>query len=500
MSGLLGNLSSTSSAIQAHGRSVELAGKNIANLNNPDYARQRLTSSSITTAVGRDSITVTTRQVQQIRDAFLDRQIVQEGSFLSSFETRDDRLRELLGVMGETIDRVSDPSFVGDRPSDDGSLRAGINKFFNAFENLAARPTDGASRSALMRAAEDLVNTFNRASSRLDSLETSMRTEIRTEVKSLNNRLSELSDLNRKIARVELVAGENSAADLRDERQRLLEEIAEFAQVEIQEVPGSNGQVSLSLRDVNGDPVDILRPGFAPEPILYDTANNSFRTANSPANLDLRAGKLPALQQVLGVDLVNLRDQVDSLANTIATEVNEIYYQAYVPAGADPAVPEISFFAQPTPPPSISGIPAAVTASSIALYEGSSDPLVTASIPLTQASLRASNSPFAGSNNIALAIAGLSEQNFSSLGGLKLSDFITEASVTIGQEIQSNANQMRVQRDVDTLIKDRRAQISGVSLDEEMANLVQYQRAFQASSRVFNAMSDMLEIIVSQLR
>ncbi|MCH8473763.1 MAG: flagellar hook-associated protein FlgK [Opitutales bacterium] len=500
MSGLLGNLSSTSSAIQGHTRSIELAGKNIANINNPDYARQRLNTSSITTALGKDTVTITTREIQQLRDSFLDRQIVQESSFLSSFRARDDRLQELLGVMGETIDRVNDPSFIRDNPSDDGSLRSGINKFFNSFENFAARPTDQASRSELMRAAEDLVNSFNRASSRLDSLERSMKTEISTEVNSLNNRLDELSDLNRKIAKVELSTGANTAADLRDERQKLLEEIAEFTQIEIQEVPGSNGQISASLRDVNGDQTEILRPGFAPQKIFYNSDNNSFRTSTSSADIDLGAGKLPALQQVLGEDLDNLRGQIDTLANTIATEVNEVYYQAYVPAGTDPAVPEISFFDQPTPPPSISGQPSSVNASNIALYTGSQDPLITESIPLTQDSLRASDSSFAGSNDIALAIAGLSEQDFSALGGIKLSEFTTQTSVTLGQEIQSNANQMRVQQDVDTLIKDRRAQISGVSLDEEMANLVQFQRAFQASSRVFNVMSEMLETVVTQLR
>jgi flagellar hook-associated protein 1 FlgK len=70
----------------------------------------------------------------------------------------------------------------------------------------------------------------------------------------------------------------------------------------------------------------------------------------------------------------------------------------------------------------------------------------------------------------------------------------------LGQAIESNANQMRVQQDVDSLMKDRRAQVSGVSLDEEMANLVQFQRTFQASSRVFNVMSEMLETVVTGLR
>jgi flagellar hook-associated protein 1 FlgK len=500
MSGLFGNLASASSAIQAHSKSVELAGKNIANINKPDYARQRLNTSSTTISVGGDTLTVVTRDVQQLRDAFLDRQIVQEGSYLSSFETRDSRLRELLGVIGETIDRVNDPSFISDTPGDDGGLRSSISKFFNAFENLSARPTDPASRSVVMQASQDLVDAFNRSDARLDSIENSINTEINTEVNSLNRRFSELSEMNRKIAQVEMVTGPGSAADLRDERQALLENISSFTQIQVEEPAGFNGQVSVSLRDINGDPVDLLRPGFSPEPIFYAAAANVFRTANSGQNLDLVAGKLPALAQVKGESLADLRSHLDTLANTIATEVNEIYYQAFVPAGVDPAVPEMSFFAQPTPPPSVSGLPSAVDAGSLALYSGSADPLVTDSIPLTQQSLRASNSTFAGSNDLALALAVLNDQDFASLQGIGLTEFISLAGVGLGQDIQSNANQMRVQEDVENIMKDRRAQVSGVSLDEEMANLVQYQRAFQASSRVFGILSEMLETVVTGLR
>ena len=196
-------------------------------------------------------------------------------------------------------------------------------------------------------------------------------------------------------------------------------------------------------------------------------------------------------------DLVEIRGQLDALANTIATEVNEIYYQAFVPAGADPVVPEQSFFAQPTPSPSVSGVPSTVGAGSIALYTGSSDPAVAESIPLDVDSLRSTDSNFSGANEIALAISGLSQGDFESLGGSSLSEAIIQTAVDLGLEIESNANQLAVQRDVEALMKDRQSQVSGVSIDEEMANLVQYQRAFQASSQVFKVVSEMLETIIN---
>jgi flagellar hook-associated protein 1 FlgK len=497
MSGLFGNLTSASSALQAHGKSVELSGKNIANINNPNYARQRVVSSTLSTVASGEVNSFVDREVQNLRDAFVDKQVIEEGSFLSSFETRDNRLREILGALGETMDRVSDPSFISDLPEDNGGIRDSLNDFLNAFENFAANPSDRASRSIVVQSAQELVGSLNRADARLDAIETSIDTEIQTEVKAFNNRMSELSDMNRQIARIETAAGEGAAADLRNARQALLEDMAEFAQADVETVADSNGQVALRYRTESGETVDLLRPGFSPEPLLYDSASNVFRVASSAENLDLRAGKLAALSQVKSDDLVEVRGRLDALANTVATEVNELYYQAFVPAGADPAVPELSFFAQPTPPPSVSGVASSVDVGSIALYTGSSDPLVTDSQPLDVDSLRSTDSAFAGANELALAIAGLSQQKFASLDGLSFSEAIIQTTVDLGQQIQSNDNQLAVQRDVELMMKDRQAQVSGVSLEEEMSNLVQYQRAFQASSQVFQVVSEMLETVVN---
>ena len=497
MSGLFGHLTSASSALQAHSKSVELSGKNIANVNNPNYARQRVVSSPVTNVSGGSINTSANYRVQNLRDDFIDKQVVEESSFLSSFETRDNRLREILSAVGETLDRVNDPSFISDRPEDNGGIRDSLNDFLNAFENFAADPADRATRSVVMQSAEQLVSSFNRADGRLDQIQNGIDTEIQTEVKSFNNRMAELSDLNRQIARIEIAGGDGTAADLRNARQALLEEVAGFAQADFVTVPGSNGQVSVQLRTESGLSVDIVRPGFAPEPLFYNRSSNAFRSSGSSEDLDLRAGKLSALAQVKSGDLVEIRGQLDALANTIATEVNEIYYQAFVAAGADPVVPEQSFFAQPTPPPSVSGVPSTVGAGSIALYTGSSDPAVAESIPLDVDSLRSTDSNFSGANEIALAIAGLSQGDFESLGGSSLSEAIIQTAVDLGLEIESNANQLAVQRDVEALMKDRQSQVSGVSIDEEMANLVQYQRAFQASSQVFKVVSEMLETIVN---
>ena len=115
MAGLFTSLSNASSALQTHGKMVELAGKNIANLNNPKYARQRVSIGTIGTSTPGTAIqggALVTTGIEQLRNAFVDKQLLNEISYSASLETQDLRLRQLLSDLGESIDRVNDPAFL----------------------------------------------------------------------------------------------------------------------------------------------------------------------------------------------------------------------------------------------------------------------------------------------------------------------------------------------------------------------------------------------------
>ncbi|MCZ6675270.1 MAG: flagellar hook-associated protein FlgK, partial [Verrucomicrobia bacterium] len=410
MSGIFSSLSNASSALQTHGKMVELTGKNISNLNNPNYARQRVsigTIGSSTPGSGIEGGALVVTGIEQLRNSFVDKQLLNEISYSASLETQDLRLRQLLSGLGESIDRVNDPAFLSDSTEQGSGIRSAIDTFFNAFEAFSARPSDASNKQVLFQTAQSLTGSFNRMDDRINSVEKSLDEEILGEVSLLNRKLDELYDLNKEISRLEFSGSPGSANDLRDQRQAKLEEISKTILIETEEAPGSGGQINVFVRNTNGDPVNLVKVGSEPSDIIYDATTGGFKLVATGAELDLQAGRLPALIEVKNTSLAETRQEIDDLANAIATEVNELYYQAFVPAGIDPAVPEISFFAQPTPPPSVSGIPSTVTAGTISLYQGSSDPLVTDSIPLTADSLRASTATMAGSNELASAIAAL---------------------------------------------------------------------------------------------
>lgn len=502
MPGIFSSLSAAASALQTHSRSVQQTGKNISNVNTEGYTRQRLVTGTISSTNGEfkvESGALVALGAQQTRDIFIDRQIVNEIAYLQTLETQDFRLRQALANLGDSIDRTGEAQFVDDLTENGGGLRGSIDAFFNNFQALASRPNDATTRQVVFQSAEALVDNFRRVDSRFEIMQEELDNQLSVELDSLNQRLAELDQMNREISRLE-VAQPGAALDLRDQRQLKLEEIAEYVLVDSKEVPGSNGQIVVNIRSEDGGFVPLIQPGAGVQELYFDEPTGSFRVLGSGITLDIESGRLPAVAEVRDVNVANIRADLDRLANSVATEVNELYYQAFVPAGPDPAVPEESFFQMPTPPPSVSGVPSTVTAGTIALYSEPSDPVtVTDYTPLTANSLRTTDTEFQGANDLALAIAELGNSGVANLGGIKMSEFSTRMLTELGQEIEEIQNRQSVQEDVKAILEQRRGEVGGVSMDEEVSNLVQYQRAFQASSRYFNVLSEMLETMINTM-
>jgi len=502
MAGIFSSLNAAASALQTHSRSVQQTGKNIANVNTEGYTRQRLVTGSISSSNGEykvESGALVALGAQQSRDIFIDRQIVNEIAYLETLETQDFRLRQALANLGDSINRTGEAQFVDDLTESGGGLRGSIDSFFNSFQALASRPNDATTRQVLFQSAEALVDNFRRVDSRFEIMQSELDAQLSVELDSFNQRLAELDQINREISRLE-VGQPGAALDLRDQRQLKLEELAEYALIDSKEVPGSNGQIVVNIRSEDGDFVPLIQPGAGVQELYFDQDSGAFRVLGAGTTLDIESGRLPAVAEVRDVYVADIRADLDRLANAVATQVNEVYYQAFVPAGIDPAVPEASFFQMPTPPPSVSGVPSEVTAGSIALYSEPSDPLtVTDFTPLTATSLRTSVTEFKGANDLALLIADIGGQTVAELGGIKMSEFSTRMLTELGQEIEEIQNRKSVQEDVKAILEERRGEIGGVSMDEEVSNLVQYQRAFQASSRYFNVLSEMLETMINSM-
>ena len=146
MSGLFGNLASGVKALNAQSRALETAGRNIANVNNAGYARQRVVlgdRGTVLTTQGAQSLGVEARQVQQLRDLLLDRQVSREIALTSSLSSRQFAHQKAEAALGQSIDRSANAASTA---SSTGGVAGSLADFFSAFDSFATSPTDAGVR------------------------------------------------------------------------------------------------------------------------------------------------------------------------------------------------------------------------------------------------------------------------------------------------------------------------------------------------------------------
>jgi flagellar hook-associated protein 1 FlgK len=474
MSGLFGELSRTAQALAAQTQGVYTAGRNMANVNNPAYARQRVVlgdKGTAQTPLGPQSLGVEALGLQNVRDRLLDTQVLRETALLKGLEAEVDAYFKAEIALGQNIDRSNDASFVEGADSTGASHGVGeaLESFFNAFSALAASPRSDAERQSLYHQAETLVNRFNRADSRLADIQADLDAQVQNDVDRVNSILETIQNLSRQIGRFE-VGKPGSALDLRDQRQARLEELSGYIDIDVQDIPGSAGQIRVLGRDSGSNPVVLLNGADTFKPVAFDGTN--VTGGNASTALLLRGGRINGLLTARDGAIADTRAGLDRLASQLVTSVNAIYN----PAGAGN-----DFF-----------LAGGLTASTIAL-----DPAI------NSGTIAATATGEAGANEIATAIANLAVAPFSTGAGDEFdgtfASFYRSIVSDLGNAASTANARFEDQSTLQRLVLDRRDSVSGVSIDEEMTDLIKFQRAFDANARILRAIDEMLQIVVREL-
>ncbi len=468
MSGLFGALNGGVKALAAHSRSVETAGRNLANVNNPNYARQRVVygdRGTVLTPLGAQSLGIEAKQVEQIRDRLLDQQVVREIAVTAGAEAEANAYAKGQAALGQSIDRTGDAGSSG--ASGSQGVVESVTDFFTAFEGFASRPTDNGQRQTLLQRAAILTDRLNATDSRLDQLETDLTSAAASDVEDVNRLLQAIAELNGQIGRFEVNAP-GSAVDLRDQRQARVEELAGKLGIETRANATESGQIDIFARDALGNEVQLINLATVPTPVAFDGTNLTVGTDTIDATSGSIAGHLRARDE----GLTRLRTDLDALAGQLVTAVNA----AYNPTGATG-----DFF-----------VASGTTAATIRVDSS-----------VNAVSLKASDGGAAGDNTIARAIADLAYQAFDTGAGDAISgtfnQFLARSISDFGEEVAGSDARLGDQRNIEQLVRAQRDSVSGVSLDEEMADLLKFQRAFQASSRVISVVDELLNTVVNGL-
>ncbi len=470
MSGLFGELNNTVKALTASSRSLELAGRNLANVNNASYSRQRVVygdRGSVQTDIGVQSLGVEAIGIQQLRDSLLDAQVVRESSLLSSFTAEQSAYQNAQANLGQSVDRSGAVSTTGSTGSTNGIAQA-LSDFFNSFQSFSASPTDVGERQALVQKAGILTDGLNEADQRLTQLQSDLTSQISSDVNDVNSTLAGIAELNGQIGRVE-INQPGAAVDLRDQRQSLVEHLATKMAIEVKLDPTFAGEIQVFARDASNNPVQLINLAATTGPV---TLSGSTISAGSPATaIVLKGGSIKGTLTARDGAVATLRTNLDNLSKQLVTSVNATYNPTGVTG---------DFFNA-----------AGLTAGTIALDSA-----------LTATNLKASDGGAAGDNTIAQAVANLASQTFAtpanSINGT-FSQYYSKTVTDLGQAVTTATAHVTSQTSIANLVKSQRDSVSGVSLDEEMSDLIKYQRSFQASSRIISILDELLDTVVNRL-
>jgi flagellar hook-associated protein 1 len=469
MSGLYSTLNNSISALNAQSVAINTTGNNLANVNNPNYSREVTNLGSLGTVVtpsGPESMGLTALSVTQVRSAVMDSQVMQADSQASYYAAQQSGYQQAQAALGQTVS--SSTSSGATASATQSGVGAALDDLFNSFQSFAANPTDSGTRQALLQSASILTDRLNSTDANLTQVQTGLQTQATSDVATANSLLTNIANLNGQIGKIEVNAP-GTAVTLRDQRQGDLEQLAALMPVTVKE--GANGEDTVTAANGSGGAVTLLSGTTIPGPVTFNGTNTV--SGGSPAvALALSSGSIQGEIQASTGGVQTLRDSLNNLANQLVTSVNAVYNPTGITG---------NFFTA-----------ANTTAATISM-----DPSVTAS------NLKASDGGAAGDNTVAVGVAALANTTFSTAGGDSINGtfdrYYAGAVSGFGQTLAGVNEQVTNTATIQTMTTNQRNAVSGVNLDEEMSNLLMYQRAYQASSQVFQTVDSLINSVVNSL-
>jgi flagellar hook-associated protein 1 FlgK len=463
MAGLFDTINLGANSLATYRKAIDVTGHNLANVNTPGYTRQRLLIESTTVdggawgPIGTGSEGV---KVVQLQHETAGRQLQTEASIEGSLSVKQDALQQALVFLQESIDRN------GANGTNTKGISQGLADFFAAAQSVATNPGSMAEREVMLQKAQELATKFNNADSRLASLQQGLSDRVTSDVGQANGLLQEIAKLNESIVAEEALTP-GYANDLRDTRQLKLEALSNLVKIDASEQ--ENGAVNVSI--AGHLMVDGREVAGSLETFTAGDGSLQVRASGQSILLPLTGGSIHGALSVRDTELANLRSDINLLASTLISEVNAVHSVGFGLNGSTGA----NFF---------TGANAA-------------DIAVNTDILRDPALLQASGvSGEAGNNQVALAIHGINQRTHAALGNLTFSGKQAQTVAAFGQEVAIAKSDLADQKTISQFVRNQRDSISGVSIDEEMTNLIMFQKAFQASAKIISTADEMLATIL----
>jgi flagellar hook-associated protein 1 FlgK len=455
------SLNTAVTGLTAAQRAMDVAGQNIVNANTPGYARQRVqlaevasvTSASLFSGGGQGVGGVTVQGVARIKDAFVEGARAAAGA-------RQAALTSQTGALTGAQQLLAEPGTTG--------LQTTMDAFYAAWHDLANNPGDVAAGSVVLQRGIAVTDQLRALSNGVAGQWTTSRDALDAVLTQANQAARDLADVNGKIS-AGLVAG-RPVNELMDQRDLLARSLGTL--VGGVATPGADGQVSVS---VNG--VAVVAGPTAQQFTLAGAGTIGGAAADPPRLMwgttvvPVDSGAAAGYLAVLGTDLPSFAARVDVVATSLRDLVNAVHTTGYAKDGS----PGGDFFS-------------GTSALSLTVTPTSPDQLAITPVPGTV------------DGSVAMKLGDLSDDRVAeaALGRPGPSAQWRDLTTLLGVRVQSLKNASDVQDSVVAAADAAVQADSGVNLDEEMTNMLQYQRAYQAAARVVTTVDEILDTLVNR--
>ncbi|EST55404.1 flagellar hook protein [Brevibacillus panacihumi W25] len=491
---------------------LNTTGHNISNANTEGYSRQRVNMQATTglpyvglqanVEAGLLGTGVTVVSLQRMRENYLDIQFRNQNKDYGYWEAQRDALSKIEGIMNE--------------PSDTG-LQKVMDELWKSWQDLSKEPESLSARAVVRQRAVAVAETFSALTNSLTDLQSDLDNVVSTKVIEINSMTNQIANLNKQIG--ELVPHGYEPNDLFDQRDLLLDKLGKLVNVKV--ANGNNGMINVTVDNrelINGQqsiPMAVTKNSYG----LYDITLGGEQFVPQSGGLlgTMEARGLPVNDPVTGQTKItgpvsNMLERLNILAVNLTTEINNLHRSGMnlndiqnrsTNAGAQ--LEDIPFFVDSdavTNDPNTKTYP--INSSKIQVNPAilaSLNAIAAATVEQTGSSAGTS---FHGDGSNALAVAGIKYNTYSLFIGASnqpetttLDDFYRYAIAQLGVDSQEA---QRMEKNTELLVGQvdtQRQSVSGVSIDEEMSEMVKYQHAYSAAARVMTSFDEILDKVIN---
>ena len=511
---LISCLNIAQQALSVNQAAISVVSNNIANVDTPGYSKWRVNQAAVINytpsagnkmSLAQSGSGVTIDSVQRYSNSYLQNYYWQENSgasYLSKYSTIASNIEDLTNELKNT------------------GLSEALTNFYAAANALSSNPSDITARQNYIQQAQNVSAVFNNMSKNLNDMKATLvgdpnkpgtlgASEIASQADSVNSLLDQIAKVNFDIVKTN--SSDSSAPALLDKRDALVSKLTALIPVSVKE--NSNGTIDVSIGEnklVAGSQVSAylkVTSGTASNPVIVSLVDKNSASVAANINGDIASGSIGAILTATGdsngsnLTLNGVLVQLNKMANNFASVLNSVQTTVgYPDSNGTNTTPMAIDSNTGLLIPATQNIfqtndgSGTITAGNISVNQNIiTDPNLIAAARVTSVV----DTMTVGDNSNMTLLLNLRTQPNGGLQNLSLEGYLSSVVSGIGSDVNNINSNAENQNLVLNEIQTKLSSATGVNLDEELVDLVKYQRAYQAAARIFSVCNDLMGELVN---